>query len=130
MLIVGLVLLRLCCVGKTARRQIVNVPQVALSNEEKLSHQEISKYFPPIVAQSVLPKQAMNHLECAVCLTDIEKNSIIRVTYCKHIFHGHCLSSWFEKTQVLMEPRRVVRCAGTRWTLRRPLRSTKWCATR
>ena len=32
--------------------------------------------------------------ECAICLNDFEKENMISITLCKHIFHHDCIKEW------------------------------------
>ena len=38
--------------------------------------------------------------DCVICLNPIEDTDKMKVTYCKHIFHDHCLVQWFAKQRV------------------------------
>jgi hypothetical protein len=50
---------------------------------------------------------------CVVCLSPIESKSKIRVTYCRHIFHSHCLLGWFKKNEVRVIIARIALSVGT-----------------
>jgi len=98
------------------KRQIRRLPE----NSFYLSKKEINLYFPEIQGLVVLNilKETAKHYDklmmeasegkssdedgeqCVICLTSISSSEMVRVTYCKHIFHSHCLINWFSKNQV------------------------------
>lgn len=58
----------------------------------------------PIFAYSEAIKKfpgLKNDKECEICLSLFKDEDEVRVTYCTHIFHLHCLKSWLLKHLVI-----------------------------
>ena len=41
--------------------------------------------------------------ECSICLENINKNHLIRVLKCFHIYHDECISEWLNKKKICPE---------------------------
>ena len=41
--------------------------------------------------------------ECSICLEHINKNHLIRVLKCFHIYHDECISEWLNKKKICPE---------------------------
>lgn len=39
--------------------------------------------------------------DCVICLETINLEDMVRICYCKHIFHSSCLIGWFNKQRVI-----------------------------
>lgn len=70
-----------------------------VSRSARLTMDEIENYFPDVQYKKLYPKVEDRH-ECVICLSAIEDNEKIKLTYCNHVFHSNCLTSWFKIEQV------------------------------
>lgn len=102
------------CIVKRSREQNSRVEsEVQLGvHSNKLSGDEIEKYFPAVLFSSLveisvhevtaqnLDKKISEDLDCVICLEKIEGERFVRMGFCKHIFHAECLIGWFKKQRV------------------------------
>jgi len=43
------------------------------------------------------PKNEFDCTDCVICLDNFEKNQFVkRMPPCRHFFHPHCCTKWFE----------------------------------
>jgi hypothetical protein len=51
------------------------------------------------LANKNIEKEACDR-DCVICLCPVGAADMMKVTYCRHMFHAHCLTEWFKKTRV------------------------------
>jgi hypothetical protein len=39
--------------------------------------------------------------DCVICLCPVGPNDKMKILYCNHVFHDHCLTEWFKKNRVM-----------------------------
>lgn len=67
----------------------------------RLSIQELSQNTSLEICEinedEMLEEGMTNQMQCAICHTDIQNNTIVRkINICGHQFHPHCIDRWFE----------------------------------
>jgi hypothetical protein len=94
---------------------VINVPPAVIVDENSLTEAEINKYFPEVSAAIFLQTDVnastsemnINNesslsrvdrlesrellIECSICFDEVRASHLVRVTYCRHIFHAKCL---------------------------------------
>jgi hypothetical protein len=111
---------------------VSNSREIVIINNSNLTDDEINKYFPEVRAAAIIQRSEINpstselnlndstlnqeeedlNCECSICFDNIKRDEMIRVTYCKHIFHGRCLVEWFHKNPVTLFLSRPVPTVG------------------
>lgn len=95
-----------------------------VDDSNKLTEEEIERFFPVfkqemaiikeqntlsslvVASQSIIKttdvdeKDIGDKTDCIICLCPIEESEDTRAGFCKHIFHSHCLITWFKKQRV------------------------------
>lgn len=77
-----------------------------ISSSNRLTLDEIENYFPDAPYKHLYMDRKANGEEaheCVICLCTIEDNEKVKLTYCNHVFHSNCLTSWFKIEQVEFE---------------------------
>ena len=68
-------------------------PRLSIQDLSQNTSLEISE----INEDEMLEEGMTNQMQCAICHTDIQNNTIVRkINICGHQFHPHCIDRWFE----------------------------------
>ncbi|CAD8060047.1 unnamed protein product [Paramecium sonneborni] len=64
--------------------------------------QQFEDVMPALQFISVTDRLPQSKAEttCSICLETFKSNSLVRMTYCEHIFHLRCLEQWMKKNKV------------------------------
>lgn len=70
--------------------------------QNRLNAEQVEHYFPDVRYDELFEgANSAEERECMICLCAFESEDLLKVTYCWHIFHSGCLSSWFKVDQVV-----------------------------
>lgn len=93
----------LCCIitkCKCKRKhsiQTINLTSIVCINENidkeiKSYNKKLNKY-----KYAINCKKIYNDDECIICFNKFNPKDIVKLLYCKHLFHKECLDTWFKK---------------------------------
>jgi len=64
-------------------------------NRNKQNYKNIKKLKKIADVEDYNVEQKLIDYECLICLEEFNKNEIVSLIKCGHIYHTHCLYSWF-----------------------------------